>query len=599
MNSIVSFFHINTNIPEFKPSYKGYFVIDKNNNFYLGLDNRWEKIVFQSDLSIFKDSDDEEFLFSDKDGHVIATIGADGIKALNYNIVNTSGEILGSINDTNISDILSGKSSNDDSDSDSDIPVNTGNKYVLNGEDDGFYFSDLDGNVVAYIDADGIHSVGYFDEDGEEITKTESQQTTTATSTNRFTNKNVFSLCDSLGSGGHWQKVFCEEVGAKPFNRELNGADAELSAAGKTLSCGGAGTLHSVTWGWEGAMKGGLTSNQQRAINFVEMSAQTYGTKDYLFLENINDFNYFEYTDITEEVIADPGLMQPVFVEKTLLYTDRIFSNATEAKNYFYANMETVLAGFTPSVNRSVILKYGTAAFKFTVANAATTNGVLKITINGIDYDTEITAGTSVADILNDIFIYNFPGFENTSDDTSVTITAKTVETANYLVGTDIVISDTTGAGVTVVKSSTSGNWTSIFTSNDVNDWTDPTKWEHHVTSMRAIMGIIEYLEQKLPNTHLIYVLMPRFPTKYNLLQKADGTPDERAYKNQDIVKKFEWFLKMQKAVCEYYNLEYIDLAHTMGWNYTNMHKWFGEGTIHWNSTAHEYIGKFLANKLA
>lgn len=534
------------------------------------------------------DDADDKFIFSDANGNVIASIGADGINSLNYNIIDsTSGEIKATIDASNIEDILNNNNNNYSS-----VTTNNDNKYILNSENSGFYFSDKDGNVVVYIDADGIHSAGYYDADGNEIKKQE--ETTTSVASNRFTNKNVFSLCDSLGSGGHWQETFCQEVGAKPFNKDLNGSDSTLKNNGLTLSCGGAATLHKVTFGWDGYSKDGLTSGQQRAINFVNQSVQEYGSKDYLLIENINDFNYFETTDITDEILENPGLLDPVFVEKTLQYNDILFNSAVEARNYFNTNIDTVLSNFTPSVNRSIVLKYGTTAYKFTVANNATTNGILRITINGVNYDTEITSGTSVSDILHKILIFNFNGYDNTSDDESVTISSNSVESSDYTV----TVNDSTGAGVTVTKVSSTNYWSSVFTSHDVNDWLDTTKWSTYVTSMRAIMGLIEYLEQKLPNTHLIYVLMPRYPFKWDVYQKEDGTPDERAFKNVDIVKKFEKFLQMQKAVCEYYNLEYIDLAHTMGWNYTNMKNWYGNGTIHFNDNGHEYIGKFLANKL-
>lgn len=48
----VEFYNISEYIPEFKPSYKGFFVVDKNNDLYLGLDDKWKKITSNGDSSI-------------------------------------------------------------------------------------------------------------------------------------------------------------------------------------------------------------------------------------------------------------------------------------------------------------------------------------------------------------------------------------------------------------------------------------------------------------------------------------------------------------------------------------------------------------------
>lgn len=46
----VEFYKIDTTIPQFDPYYEGKFVLDSNNNLYLGLSNRWRKFVFEDDI---------------------------------------------------------------------------------------------------------------------------------------------------------------------------------------------------------------------------------------------------------------------------------------------------------------------------------------------------------------------------------------------------------------------------------------------------------------------------------------------------------------------------------------------------------------------
>ena len=107
--------------------------------------------------------DNESSLYiSDSNGNVIAQIGQDGIKAIDF--LNKSGESI--------------------------ISSHNNFDYIIDDYNDKLYITDYYGNIVFYIDKSGIHSIN----ENKFL--------------NLFNNKNVWSLGDSLSEGGYWQKKF-------------------------------------------------------------------------------------------------------------------------------------------------------------------------------------------------------------------------------------------------------------------------------------------------------------------------------------------------------------------------------------------------------
>lgn len=47
----VKFFKLNTDLPEFKNDYLGFFVMDKNGDFYIGDEGGWKKFLYENDLN--------------------------------------------------------------------------------------------------------------------------------------------------------------------------------------------------------------------------------------------------------------------------------------------------------------------------------------------------------------------------------------------------------------------------------------------------------------------------------------------------------------------------------------------------------------------
>lgn len=503
----------------------------------------------ESNVSIIKDNDDT-FYFADGNRNVIAKITKDGLQSIKF-LDKDGNEIVYTSIEKSIKDKI---------------------------KQDGFYFTDAAGNVIASIDKKGIHAVNIY-EDGSNTPKS-----------GWLNGKTIFSLCDSLGAGGAWQTLLAEMSGAK-FDQKLNGSQENMNN-GTSLSMGGAATLNTLFYGYEGYPKG-LSSQQQRAMNFVKLDETVYGAKDLLLIENINDLNYFRDVDKAEDITSIPS----IFVKHTPIFKDRIFATAVTARDYFTKNYVDVLTGIEPNVGTSLNFQIQTKGYDLTINSGATTAGTFTVNIGSESYPITVNSGMSAKEIAQSIYAFRFNGFKTSIDGATVKLTA---ELDDYIEATITCETDTDATYSLNRTENGLSYYPWVFKSHDVKGWQDISNWDYAASLgfISAVKGLFEYLAAETPKTKIVYVIAPRFMHKWNKFLRTDGTVDMEAYNNDEEVASYNEFIKAQIKVCELYNIEYVNLAKELGWNQANMKRVYGEGTIHWNSKGSEDIANFLFRKL-
>lgn len=514
--------------------------LDKDGNEIKNIDVNKIKIE-----NITSDKESDRFVFCDKFGKILAFIDSKGIKAVQF--IDKEGNTIKYL-------------------------------HIETSREEEFVFCDKFGNVIAKIDNKGIHSINIKEDTSEE------------TKSGWLNGKTIFSLCDSLGAGGGWQKLLAEMSGAK-FDQELNGSQENMNN-GASLSQGGSATLNTLFYGYEGQPKG-LASQQQRAMNFVSLDESIHGTKDFLLIENINDLNYFRDVDKAEDISTLPS----VFIKHTPIYKNRIFATAVEARNFFLENYTEVLSSIDPNVGTSLNFQLQTNGYDLTINNSSNTEGTFTVKIGSESYPITINSGMSAEEIAQAIYTFRFNGFKTSLDGATLKFTAESDE---YI---EAVISCETTTNVTYSLNRTEsgiGYYQWLFMSKDINDWLDIDNWKYSavIGFVSAVKGLFEYLATETPKTKLIYLIAPRFMHKWNKFLRADGTIDMEAYNNDTEVKTYEEFIKAQIKVCELYNIEYINLAKDLGWNQSNMKRVYGESTIHWNNNGNIDIANYLFRKL-
>lgn len=495
--------------------------------------------------NIKKDKESDRYMFCDKEGNVIAYIDSNGVNAVQF--IDKQGNIIKYL-------------------------------HIETDREEEFVFCDKFGNVIAKIDKTGIHSINIKEDTSEE------------TKSGWLNGKIIFSLCDSLGAGGGWQKLLAEMSGAK-FDQELNGSQENMNN-GISLSQGGAATLNTLFYGYEGQPKG-LASQQQRAMNFVKLDESIHGTKDFLLIENINDLNYFGDVDKVEDISNLPS----IFVKHTPIYKDKTFATPVEALNYFTENYTEVLSGIEPNIGTSLNFQIQTKGYDLMINDDATMDGTFTVNISDESYPISVTQGMTAEEIAQAIYTFSFKGFQTSIEGNKVKFTANLDE---YI---EAVITCETTTNVTYSLNRIEGNigyYPQVFKSHNIDDWLDISHWKYSgaIGFVSAVKGLFEYLATELPKTKLIFIIAPRFMHKWNKFLRADGTIDMEAYNNDADVKTYEEFIKAQIKVCELYNVEYINLAKELGWNQSNMKRVYGESTIHWNNNGDIDIANFLFRKL-
>ena len=517
-----------------------------------------------NNVSIIKDNDDT-FYFVDGNGNVVAKIDKNGLQTTEVN---------------------SKKS----------------NVSIIKDNDDTFYFVDGNGNVVAKIDKNGLQTTDFLDkngnsiinlsiegiglEDGYFLINKEKKIVASKKKISPLFGKNIYSFGDSLCSGV-WEEYLAEMTGAI-FNKKAN----KLTSWGGTFSGDTGGPLYNEEgYGENGDMPGGA----RRATNFINMDEATYGTKDYIFFENVHDgsIELNEGEDSIQNAI-------PFFVQqfKTAEY-EAIDNN--DAISYFNNNFTNLIALFNEPKPCSVIkIKINTFSHKL-VFSGGVREGVISIKIGNKTFDTNIKDNDSLDEVINKINVWSFA-------DTTAWGNSKIDATSMQLIYTgknegskeDIISVDcgTTGLSCVISDSISKSIRNTMFKSLDVSKWNDISLWIYATSyddSVNWWKGIIERIQTRCPNTKMYMCIFPNYAFNDSYI-RADGSFDVDSWKKatSSNAKKNRHLLTL---IADYYNIPVIDVEKEM-MVMTNWKEFFNPNNVHFKNNLHQRIAEIISNHI-
>ena len=541
------------------------------------------------------------FFFCDKDGNVIAIIKSDGIQAIKF--LDKSGNEIVSVTKDVIESLIGGKAVNE-TDVTALIKINTENIGVFDKKDDGFYFTDKNHNVIAKITSEGIQGIKFLDKDGNEVGTSNisgengvvpiienNKLVPSARKIHPLYGKDIYSFGNRLCKGT-WEQMLADITGAK-FNKEAN----NLTSWGGTFSGDIGGPLYNEEgYGKNGDMPGGI----RRAKNFVMMPKETYGNKDVVFFENVHD------TVSENENISDST---PFMWTRYAIYENKEFSGSNaqnDANSFFNENITSVLTevGFTePKVGSMVKLKIKSITIPLIFTNGATSTGSVKITINGTDFETEVSEGDSIEQVIDKISVWSFSdstGWKNVKKD-NTTINLQYVG-GNNSTENDVITFDAQNTGViasTQEKTESISYRTHAFMSLDVTDWTNSSHWSYYSSSNKMFnvwKGIIEYIQKNCPDTKMYMCLFPNSIYKKSDV-RADGSFDVEAFYNSSQWKEHLKNRRCLTEVADYYNIPIIDLEKEMC-VMSNWETYFPENNVHMKSNLYKRFAEIIASKV-
>lgn len=488
---------------------------------------------------------------------------------------------------------------------------------IHNDEDDKFLISDRDGNTVASIDREGIHSIDYFDKNGNSISKiVESTSNIYSANeaelyiTDKYGNvilkidntglsvvdikvssgvlnksslegKYLYSLGASLSTSGKWQERVAEITGMI-FDKELN-YNKDNSIA---LSVGGSQTASHPNGGFERA---------QRLVKIAENRPV-----DVVIIENGNDTAWIKLNTSKEEIDDWVQNSIPYFEEQCVdVHTGK--TNSVDAINYFKNNLAICLSGIEMKRNTAIKLLYNKLGKLLTITGTATSDGAITLTVGDTNYNINVTTSMSATDIVEKILEIDFNNYTDTQENNNSVLFVYKYDTKDPNI---LFTANDTGVTATIAdKSGAVGSYSYSFDSvplnNDnwlnVDNWKDA--WGHNLVEI--MKGIIEYLMINIPNAKIIWCNLTHYIVRPNELpHREDGSIDVTAFNQTEGQKRFEMQAYIIKQVCNYYRIPYIDLQYEAGINVLNSLEYYYEGDVHPKDCCYRLWGDEIAKRI-
>lgn len=369
-----------------------------------------------------------------------------------------------------------------------------------------------------------------------------------------------FTLFDSLGEGGIWQKRLVELSGMT-FDQEQN------FNPWNSISYGGTTTGIWVE-----------TCGMQRAKNLVSLK----NTKniDYLFIENINDINYVNNGKIEGNINDDPW-----FHTKNIdILTDGVKSRE-EVSSIWDNKFDSIVASIPESERElgSVILipyEQPDNAEKLTILSSPVKDGAIGVLIGSKEFVINVQAGQSIKSIVDKIVQCSYgPGWRD------IKISENSVVFAYYTDTTEKLSLNArdTGIGFSIGKCQAVGQFSMCFTgSNTDREWNDKRNWNSKVSLYSQYKGLLEYIMTSLPETKIFWFIPTFFGEDFDELPlRSNGTIDIETFNNGMRRQNINALFDCQKAVARLYNIPILDIEKESGINIYNVSNFYYSKDVH------------------
>ena len=541
----------------------------------------------QSETKVSDNSDG--FYFVDKNNNIIAKILSDGIHTIA--LYDKDGNKIGESTGTSIESIKD------------------------KAKQDGFYFTDAVGNVIAKITKDGLQAIKILDKDGNEIGGINingengtlpiilgNKLVPTKIMSHPLYGKHIWSIGDSHRVA-YMQKL--ADLSGAIYDHEKNitypsGADDRYI---------------------------GFNSLINQAYALIDKVKNESYIVDYIFIEDVHWF----FNSTVEEV--------PPFLCKAMYtYTDRVFADHMEANSYFIENFSEVVSNFTPKPNAILRFQIQSIVQSPTIqlSSGETTNaGQVYIIFNnseGIQFKAGILIdeGMTLIDAVNKINEIQFEetGSSWTNDKHHQTLIEPSIP-FTYHGGVDssdkslLIEFDFGSTGLTISGETqiTEGNISYRnygFHSRDVSEWNTPTNnkqtdiWRYiapEADNYKWMKALVELLNKEIPTAKLVFFSMSDDSWNFENdtitegntvkdLKYPDGSFNVYALCQTERHKRSEACQEGMKNVAIYYNLQHIDVMNIWGISWLNWKEYYNSNNVHPKKNGYDRVSEVLSKNV-
>ena len=388
-----------------------------------------------------------------------------------------------------------------------------------------------------------------------------------------LTGKTIWTLWDSLGQNT-WQNHFTE-ISGTIFHEDLN------LKADKPLSWGGSDSTPSSD-----------DATQQRALNLI--SYKNSYPIDYVFIENINDRGNRNFGTIEDK---------PFMRSQRIIYSSgKIFTDYNSANTYLENNKSEIINTIqNRKVGTIISIPYqGGSAIRGSKVKFLTRpalEGDISINVNGHNYSVHVNTAMTIQDVVDEFIKYSYgPGWTDVDNgDGSISIFFYTETSFNITFdGGD------TGVTANVEDTSGGGYVHTYYLGENIDDtnWNDVNNWGNGVTLFSIYKGLIEYLQKEIPQTKLYWVAPFSIGVDFsaNTYKKSDGSWSQDKYRQSELYKSNRRLYEVQKAVCEYYNILFLDLDSKSGMSIINIENYFNTNNVHPKKLGYDRYAEAILN---
>ena len=399
--------------------------------------------------------------------------------------------------------------------------------------------------------------------------------------------KTMWTLWDSLGVNT-WQQYFAELTGAL-FDADLNiKADNPLSVGGTTS--------------YPFDMDGG----QARALHLG--SYKNVKQIDYIFYENVNDGGMITYDGVYHPELAGTINDKPFMLSSYKTISPQTFASNAEARTWIENNWSTFLGYFSASEKKAGVIaripitpSQGTPnGSKITFSGTVTTAGQISFDWFGNTYAVNVAVGDTLQDIVNKFLNYSFGAGCTDVDGGSGSLVifyyqsgVSSAKITNFNGGS-------TGISATIIDAAGAADYCWAFKGETAAEFADISNWGNAMglTLYSIYKGIVNYLQRTFPEVNLYWVLPfslnpgSQSDTTY---RDANGKLDMDKYKNSPAYKNRQNLFAIQKEVCEYYGVPYIDLFTQAGMGVNNLETYIPYNDVHPRAIGYKRYAEYIA----
>lgn len=407
------------------------------------------------------------------------------------------------------------------------------------------------------------------------------------TSIKPLAKKTMWTLWDSLGVNT-WQQYFAEKTGAL-FDADLNiKADNPLSVGGTTS--------------YPHEMDGG----QARALHLG--SYKNVKQIDYIFYENVNDGAMVTNNGVYDANAAGTINDKPFMLSSYKTISPQTFASNAEARTWIESNWSTFLNYFSTSEKKAGVIarlpitpdQSNPNGSKITFSGTVATAGQISFDWFGNTYAVNVAIGDTLQDIVNKFINYSFGAGCTDVDGGNGSLIVFYYQSGVSSAKITNFNGGSTGISATIIDATGAADYCWAFKGDIASEFDDISNWGDAMglTLCSIYKGIVNYLQRTFPEANLYWVLPfslspgSQSDTTY---RDANGKLDMDKYKNSPAYKNRQNLFTIQKEVCEYYGVPYIDLFTQAGMGVNNLETYIPYNDVHPRAIGYKRYAEYIA----